>query len=357
MTIGIMCGLLLAVVLPAQGGEVIRLESDTSAELGLTGTVNVELRKQSFLSTADIDGQKQMLSVTEPIIRETKNTFDIIIAGSREDLRRSGRFQRLIKDARSRDILQRGEKQTETGGPSSWIGRTLEFKWNEDAQSYDCVLIAEVAGDAPTKLKRVHPGIALSSLLPQGEVRVGQEWKLPNHILSSLVLPCGTIRPRLPHDHERGASSNKGATFLLPSAAVSLELSQFLDTFSGEISLTLSDILEAQERLALIRLKVRGNSLVNPTNDLINEVKSGIPESVPFDFTHSVECEIILEGVIRWNVSRKQIHDYAVSGTFTLEEAGKITASGQGKDGQTQHGTFESSMTWKGTVDVKMVAR
>jgi hypothetical protein len=182
----------------------------------------------------------------------------------------------------------------------------------------------------------------LRVLLPDHEVKVGEEWTVDVKSLIHVLAPGGDLSFR-PEDSETAEM----AMNMMGNAGMSSMSDLLSDLLEGEAKASLADVREEDgKRLAAIKLNVKISSSKDMTELVQEAMKNAkLPDGVEMEVDHvDVDFKLEGEGELLWNLSTNTLHAFEMSGPVNMNMDMAMAVDGQG-----QQMKFEQSMEMSGT--------
>ena len=164
-------------------------------------------------------------------------------------------------------------------------GKTVRFEWDAANEVYKKSFVGDEGGDAED-LDALREDLDLRSLLPEGEVSVGDTWTVDGIGMVELWLPGLDVRGQL-----EGGDLGEAPPELIENLKAFGEKLSIQCTYQGEVE-------EGGVRLAQIALAADVDESIPIDPSLI----ANDPEAPPFDWDHlDVKLELDYEGTLLWN--------------------------------------------------------
>lgn len=226
-------------------------------------------------------------------------------------------------------------------------GKTVVFAWDAEAKDYKKSF--DPAEDDAEVLTGLKEDMDLRVLLPDHEVKVGDEWAVDVKSLVHILAPGGDLAFR-PEDKEVGEM----AMNMMGGAGMS-NMSDFLsDLLEGEAKATLADVREdGGKKVAAIKFTVKISSSKDMT-ELVHEAMKNakLPEGVEMEVDHvDVDFKLEGEGELLWNLSTNTVRHFELSGPVHMNMDMAMSVDGQG-----QQMKLEQSMEMSGTTTMSVKA-
>jgi hypothetical protein len=210
---------------------------------------------------------------------------------------------------------------------SQLTGKTVVFTWDADSKEYKKAF--DPAEDNVDLLKGVREDMDLRVLLPENEVKEGDEWDINVKGLASVLGPGGNLA-LVPDESDAGGGMDPGMTSGMSS------LSEMLgDLLEGDAKGKFTGMRDVGgTKMAVIKLTVKISSSKDMT-DVVAEAmkKTKLPAEMEMKFDHmDIDLKIESEGELIWNVATGHAHSLEMSGPvhINMDMAMKISPPGQG---------------------------
>jgi hypothetical protein len=208
---------------------------------------------------------------------------------------------------------------------SQLAGKTVMFTWDADSKEYKKAF--DPAEDNADLLKGLKEDMDLRALLPENEVKEGDEWDINVKGLASVMGPGGNLS-LVPDDKDGGM--DPGMTSGMSSMSEMLG-----DMLEGEAKGKFTGMREVGgAKMAVIKVTVKISSSKDMT-DIVGEAmkKTKMPAEMEMKFDHmDIDLKIEGEGELLWNVAAGHAHSFELSGPvhINMDMAMKISPPGQG---------------------------
>jgi len=206
-----------------------------------------------------------------------------------------------------------GVEVLDSSGSSELEGLGVTFTREAADQEWACEYDDESEGESAW-LDELTPGMDLSSILPEGDVGVGDSWEVPVSILGDLLHPGGTVDVVTPEDVD------------IPEGGIAVRVPKGpkdggWDSFEGEVVARYDSIDEEDGRRAKIVLTLELSSEMDRAEDLeLEAAERGVEEAYS-------EAKLIRdlsgEVVILWDL----IGHHALSAEGTLTGSTQLSAA------------------------------
>lgn len=218
---------------------------------------------------------------------------------------------------------------------SKLTGKKIVYTWNAETSEYD--LAFDPNEDNEDLLKGLHEDMDLRVLLPQGEVKEGESWKVDVKQLGHVISPGGDlkIKPKEGSDEENpmGMGDMGGA---------GSPTDWFNSDMEGEATATFDGMREVDGKsFAVIKLEVKAKG----NKDLTEEAKENASEAEAEGMKMEMEkVEVTFEyegtGELLWDLAGNHAHSFEFSGPakamldieMGLEMQGQKMKIGQGME-------------------------
>lgn len=228
---------------------------------------------------------------------------------------------------------------------SELTGKTVVFTWDDADKSYKRVF--DPADENDELLAKLDEDMDLRALLPQGEVKAGDEWEIDVKSLVSVLAPGGNMA-FVPEDSDDGDDMGMGN--MAGMGSMSDWLSEMLE---GEAKGKYEGEREADgHKLAVLKVTIKIKSAKDITELVTEQMKkSKTPpgvDSMSFD-SMDIEFEMESEGELLWDLSKGRAHSFELSGPahMNMDMAMKLSAGGQNL-------SLEQSMQMSGTTNMSV---
>ncbi len=228
---------------------------------------------------------------------------------------------------------------------SELAGKTVIFTWDDDDKSYKRAF--DPAEENEELLAKLDEDMDLRALLPQGEVKAGDQWDIDVKSLVTVLAPGGNMQFVPESD---GADDDMGMGNMAGMGSMSDWLSEMLE---GEAKGKFEGERDADgQKLAVIHVSIKIKSAKDITELVSEQMKKGKTppgvESMSFD-SMDIEFEMEGEGELLWDLSKGRAHSFELSGPahMNMDMAMKLTAGGQSL-------SLEQSMQMSGTTNLNV---
>ncbi len=225
---------------------------------------------------------------------------------------------------------------------SQLAGKTVVYTWDSDAKEYKKAF--DPAGENADLLKGLREDMDLRALLPENEVKEGDEWDINVKDLASVLGPGGNLS--LVPDEKEGGGSDMSMTSGMSSMSEMLG-----DLLEGEAKGKFTGMRDVGgTKMAVIKITVKISSSKDMT-DIVAEAmkKTKMPAEMEMKFDHmDVDLKIEGEGELIWDLAGGHAHSMELSGPVhvNMDMAMKISPPGQGSM------ALEQRMEMSGTTNI-----
>ena len=213
------------------------------------------------------------------------------------------------------DASEDGREDNASGTLGSELeSAAVKFTWDDDGEEYTAEFHGDDADDYDADLlEGLWEDCDLRSLLPAGEVEVGDEWELDAAGLAPVLRPGGDLRFSLDPDDVEGDPEGIILSCFWSAAWAA-------DSVEGSASARYAGAVEEDGReLAEIALEVdltAGGEPLDTFLRLANEIESGFVEDAS---EFSMEYAIEGEGRLLWDLEAGRLHSLELEGESTAE--------------------------------------
>ncbi len=266
-------------------------------------------------------------------VRKLKRTFDDIASEVNTSMK-----MEIMGQSRDQDMNVTAESELES--------KSITFTW--DAEKKEFTLAFEPAGGDEKLLEELRENMDLRALLPDAEVKEGEEWQLDPKELVDVLAPGGNLGLKPKEGAE--ASGGMGASGMENMADM------FGDDVEGKASGKFTGMREVGgTQMAVIKVSIDIKAKTDMT-EMIKEqmAKEDLPpELTKMEFDHmDIEYALQAEGELLWNVAAGHFHTLELSGTTTFKSDQAMTIEVQGKSMN-----LEQSMEFAGTTSFNASAK
>jgi hypothetical protein len=315
-------------------GEKVRFApaEGSSATKSFENKMELTLDHMSItMNGQDVPGVPEMdMSLTHTQKIGVTDEFLAMADGRPKKLKRH--FDALSSDsAMSMKMEMMGQSNSQdqnTESESELDGKTVVFTWDAEAKEFKKAFDPEE--DKPDLLKGLAEDMDMRVLLPEEEVKVGDEWTVDVKTLVHVLAPGGdmSFRPKETDDAggmgmSMGMGSNMGSMHDYLS-----------DMLEGEAKAKLADVREEEgAKLAVIKLTIKIASQKDMT-DVVQEAMKDqeLPGGMEIELDHmDIDFKMEGEGELVWNLKTNQMVSFELSGPvhMNMDMAMKITGQGQ----------------------------
>jgi hypothetical protein len=225
---------------------------------------------------------------------------------------------------------------------SQLTGKTIVFTWDSDAKEYKKAF--DPAEENADLLKGVREDMDLRALLPENEVKEGDEWDINVKDLATVLGPGGNLS--LVPDEKESGGMDPGMTSGMTSMSEMLG-----DLLEGEAKGKFTGMRDVGgTKMAVIKITVKISTSKDMT-DIVTEAmkKTKLPSEMEMKFDHmDMDLKIEGEGELVWNVASGHAQSLDFSGPVhvNMDMAMKISPPGQGSM------SLEQRMEMSGTTNI-----
>lgn len=334
---------LVAFTLP---GEKIRFAPAEGSSATKTFSTKTELTLDHMsisMNGNDMPGMPEMdMTMTQTQSVAVSDDYVSMADGQPKKLKR--RFDTMDSNSSvSMKMEMMGQSQDNSHSAkavSKLAGKTVVFSWDSDSKEYKKAF--DPAEDAAEMLAGLKEDMDLRVLLPDHEVKVGEEWAVDVKSLIHVLAPGGDMSFRPEESEAADMSMN-----MMGGAGMSSMNDLLSDLLEGEAKATLADVSEKDgKRIASIKFTVKISSSKDMTELVQEAMKNAkLPEGVEMDVDHvDVDFKLEGEGELRWNLSSNTLLGFELSGPVHMNMDMAMAIDGQG-----QQMKFDQSMEMSGT--------
>ena len=287
-----------------EAGSTVSKVFETSLELGLDDLL-VNFNGQEMdpaLMGMDMDQANMSVVATVELQDEYGETKD-------------GRPLRLTRQFETINAnVEFGDGESETANDSDLEGATITFEWNAKNGSYD--LSSEDEGLNLDKISHAGEDTDLRSLLPEGEVEIGDEWQLKGPAVLSVLWPGVDLAKA----KQALASQMDGESIPFPIDEVIgelLETSVLQCTYTGSRE-------DDGNTYQVIELASEVEQQMEMGEILLEFIRTNSPSEADMDLTADVEIAAMLQGELLWDSAAGHFRqcdmeiELALLGTFDV---------------------------------------
>lgn len=237
-----------------------------------------------------------------------------------------------------------GDQEMSVEGESELTGQGVHFTWNADDEGYDVSFDDESDGDEEL-LENLREDMDLRSLLPPGDVSVGDTWSIDPEAMVDVLSPGGDLAIVPDEDAMEDMGGMGGGN-------TGMNLGDMLGDISGEVTGTLTAIRDGNVAVITIELEIES------TNDLTESIRemmadSETPAGVEAMEIESVDVELSMEGegVLLWSIDGGHFLEFTLSSSLdsTMDQAMSIEVPGQSM-------SMEQAMIFTSTAELTYTA-
>jgi len=291
-------------------------------EMEMTMAVNYKI-------TVSDDYQK----VEGGAVRKLKRTYDDIASEVNTSMK-----MEIMGQSRDQDMNVAAESELE--------GKSVVLTWDVEKKEFKKSF--EPAGGEEELLEGLREDMDLRALLPDAEVKEGEEWQIDPKKLVDVLAPGGNLglEPKEGGD----ASSGMGASGMENMAEM------FGDDVEGKASGKFTGMREVGGvQMAVVKVSID----IKAKTDMTEKIKEQMskqdlpPELTKMEFDHmDIEYALQAEGELLWNVAAGHFHTLELSGTTTFKSDQAMSIEVQGKSMN-----LEQSMEFAGTTSFNASAK
>jgi len=229
------------------------------------------------------------------------------------------------------DASSNGEEEATSSLESALQGRSVRFRWDEEAGRYQASAADddELDDDVATWLAE---DMDLRLVLPAHEVEVGDDWELDPKLYLAFMWPSGLLG-----FHVEGEEADESSDSFSR---------QTIERLEGTGTARLEEVRDEDgTRVAVLHVELE----VKTGSDSVVPALEHEGEVVRPELTVEVEIERTVEGTILWDLE----HGHALSAELTCEASRQQTRSwtmtGE-KDGEEVSVDVEESLLYEGTI-------
>jgi hypothetical protein len=225
------------------------------------------------------------------------------------------------------EVMGESHDQDKTSkSKSQLVGKAVTFTWDADAKEYKKAF--DPASENGDVLKGLKEDMDLRVLLPENEVKEGDEWDVNVKSLASVLGPGGDLA--LVPEEKEASGMDMGMTGGMSS--MSEMLGEMLEGDAKAKFTGTRDV--GGTKMAVIKLTVKIASSKDMT-DVVKEAmkKQKLPQDMEMKFDHmDIDLKIEGEGELVWDTAAGHAHSFEMSGPIhvNMDMSMKITPPGQG---------------------------
>ncbi len=241
--------------------------------------------------------------------------------------------------------------------------RVVQFKWDAGRGEYRRELVLRRGeGDPEKKLvqlvDRLPEGGEFGFLLPSEPCDEGVEWSVDVACLQQLV-PVAGLFPERDLPSVKRPSDEKPSVALNPAyAGGSMPVATVLADPTGTLEATCRG-LESRDGVEVAVIELAGNvtGRIDAHPVYRHLFEAGVPPSLPYEYSHVVECDLVVSGELRWDVARGGLHGLTLESELTVRETirAEVTVSSDADGSATVAGEWD--VVWKGSLSSAVRAR
>ena len=235
---------------------------------------------------------------------------------------------------------QSNDQDHSSEAESELDGKTVVFTWDGEAKEFKKAF--DPAEDKADLLKGLMEDMDLRALLPENEVKVGDEWTIDVKSLVDVLAPGGDLSFKPKEKEGGGMGMGMGMGQGMDSMHDYLS-----DLLEGEAKAKLGDVREEDgAKLAVIKVTIKIASQKD-MSDLVKDAMKDqeMPQGMEIEFDHmDVDFKMEGEGELVWNMKTNQIASFELSGPVHMNMDMAMKISGQG-----QNMNMEQSLEMSGT--------
>lgn len=328
---------------PAEGSSATK-NFETKMELTLDH-MSITMNGQDVPGVPEMD-----MNLTHTQKVDVTDEFVAMGEGRPKQLKRH--FDALSSDsAMSMKMEMMGQsdsKDHNTEAESELDGKTVLFTWDAEAKEFKKAF--DPAEEKPELLKGLEEDMDLRALLPESEVKVGDEWDVDVKSLVSVLAPGGDLAFKPKEGDKEGMGMGMGMN---PSMGSMHDyLSELLE---GEAKAKLADVREEDgAKLAVIKFTLKIASQKDMT-DIVQEAMKNteLPGGMEVELDHmDIDFKMEGEGELVWNLKTNQVSSFNLSGPVHMNMDMAMKISGQG-----QNMNMEQALEMSGTNTMSVKAK
>ncbi len=346
--------LLLVTALPALRPPLAKLRFAPAAGSKLTRTIENKSEFSLDDMSMKMNGQDSpMMPEIEMTMSQTQKVvvtdeFTKMREGSPKLLRRS--FDTLESEMSSQmkiDIMGQKQDQNHSGkGASELAGKTVVFTWDDDAKEYKTAF--DPAESKTELLKGLQEDMDLRVLLPDGEVKEGEEWEIDVKQLAKVIAPGGDLK--IKPDEKAGGDSPMGMGDMSGMSGLNDWLGESMEgTAKGKF--TGMRTVDGHA-FAVVSIDIKAKGAKDLTEISRAAMEKAKREGMTMEMKSvDVEFELGGQGELLWDVEAGHVHSLEFSGPSSA----KIDIS-IGLEMQGTKMDIEQGMELSGTTTLKYKA-
>lgn len=242
---------------------------------------------------------------------------------------------------------QSRDQDSSSSAVSELEGKSVLFTW--DAEKKEFKRAFEPAGGEEKLLEGLREDMDLRGLLPEGEVKEGEEWELDSQELVDVLAPGGNLglKPK-----EGGEEASMG----MGSSGMENMADMFGDDVEGKSKAQFVGTREVDgAQMAVVKLTIDMKAKTDMTERVREQMKEGdLPPEVEGMEFESVDIEYALEaeGEMLWDIAGGHFHSLDLSGTTSFKSSQAMNIKVQGREMK-----IEQSMEFSGTTTFQATAK
>jgi hypothetical protein len=221
-------------------------------------------------------------------------------------------------------------------------GESVEFNWDEKAESY-AIVLPDGSPLEEEDAEGLLEDTDFRALLPDGEVSEGDEWEIDISKLRGILSPGGNTL-LIPEETEEDASS---------MGMGSNDMGDLNDYFNEDCEGEFTAVFDGMQKtddgeFAAIKFTFEISNAVDITERVQESLEGGeLPEGVGEMEVEHVDLEVAYEGegVMLWDLKAGHFHSYEASGDFEM-----LTDQGMLIEAMGQEMAIEQTMEFSGSL-------
>lgn len=208
------------------------------------------------------------------------------------------------------DIMGQKQEQNHSGkGSSELAGKTVVFTWNDEAKEFQTAF--DPAESKSELLKGLQEDMDLRVLLPENEVKEGEEWEIDVKQLAKVIAPGGDLK--IKPEEQSGAESPMGMGDMSGLSGLSDWLGESMEG-SAKGKFTGMRTVEGHA-FAVIAIDVKAKGAKDLTEIARTALEKAKREEMNMEMKSvDVEFEIAGQGELLWDVEGGHVHSFDFSG-------------------------------------------
>jgi hypothetical protein len=309
--------LLLVPLLPALRPTATKLRfapaDGTSVTRTLTNTSELSLQDYSMSINGNDSPMKPEMEMTMNQDQKViiSDTFTKMADGRPAKLKR--KFDELggtVGMSMKVDMMGQVQENDDSKDLNSQLsGKTVVYSWDKDKSEY--ALAFEPEEENAELLENLHEDMDLRVLLPQGEVKEGESWKVDMKQLAHVIAPGGDLKIK-PKEGE----SSEDPMGMGDMSGAGNPTDWFSSDMEGEATATFDGMREVDGKsYAVIKLEVQSKGKKDLTEQAKEGAKNSGQEGMNVEMT-KVEVSFSYEGTgeLLWNPSTNVMHSFNFTG-------------------------------------------